>query len=73
MGKYYSPEFGSKEEDTQISGKYYHITDEYDEDTFQEHDNSAEEEYVENEEYYYEEQFSAKDILKTKTRNLFSF
>ena len=73
MGKYYSPEFGSKHEDAQISGKYYHITDEYNEDTFQEHDEGVEVEYTENEEYYVEEQFSAKDVLKSKTRNLFGF
>lgn len=73
MGKYYSPHYGSKEQDTQISGKYYHITDEYNEDNFHEPDEVVEEEYTDEKEYYVEERFSAKDILKSKTRNLFGF
>ena len=73
MGKYYSPQYGSKKHDTQISGRYYHITDEYNEDTYQEPDEVLEEEYADEEEYYVEEQFSAKDIIKSKTRNLFGF
>lgn len=72
MGKYYSPEFMSKRDDLPINGKYYHITDEYDEDTFQEHDEFVEEKFPDNEEFYSEE-VSAKNFLKTKTRHMFSF
>ncbi|HHY00440.1 MAG TPA: hypothetical protein GX531_03580 [Methanothermobacter sp.] len=73
MGKYYSQKFESKKDDTQISGEYYHITGQNSENLFSEPYDNQEQEFVEDEEYHIQEHSSAKDFLKSKTRNLLGF
>lgn len=73
MGKYYSQKFASKKDDTQISGKYYHITGQNNIDDFNGSDDGLEQGYGEDEEYYIEEHYSTKEFIKSKTHNLFGF
>ena len=71
-GKIYS-QFASKKDDTQISGKYYHITGQNNIDDFNGSDDGLEQEYLEDEEYSIEEHSSTKEFIKSKTHNLFGF